>query len=571
MRWSQLFIPTLREAPADAEVVSHQLLVRGGYVRQLSAGLYCYLYLAKRSLNKIERIVREEMDAIGGQEVYTPELHPAEIWQETGRWEEMGSDMFRLQDRWGRDLCLGMTEEEVITWMARGELRSYKQLPQIWYQIQAKFRDEPRPKSGLMRVRRFTMKDSYTFDLDEAGLDVAYNKHYDAYCRIFARCGLEYLTIEAHSGSMGGSESHEFVVPSPAGEDRVAEAPNAKYAANLEKAAANPQPSAHPDPEGEEAPEEFATPGKKTIEEVAEFDGRPADHHVKSLVYSADGKPLMALLRGDHVLNETKLAGAVEAAEVRPAHPEELREWIGADAGSLGPVGVSTDIVLLADQALEGRKNLIAGANKDGFHLKNVTPGRDFEAPFVDLREVAEGDAHIETGETIRIRKCIEVGHIFKLGRKYADKMGLRVLDPNGKETTPIMGSYGIGLERILTAAIEQGNDERGMSLPVSIAPFEAVVTPVNMKNDEQRDAAEKLYRSLLDLGVDALLDDRPERAGVKFNDADLIGIPFRIVVGKGVSEGTVELYDRSTRESADAKLETVVELLREKLAARTA
>ncbi|MCB1021238.1 MAG: proline--tRNA ligase [Acidobacteria bacterium] len=566
MRWSRLFIPTLREAPAEAEVVSHRLLLRAGYVRQLSAGLYCYLYLAKRSLNKIERIVREEMDAIGAQEVYTPEIHPAEVWQESGRWQAIGDDMFRLKDRNGRELCLGMTEEEVMTWMARGELRSYKQLPQIWYQIQAKFRDEPRPKSGLMRVRRFTMKDSYSFDIDKAGLDESYQKHYEAYCRIFSRCGLEYLAIQAHSGAMGGSESHEFVIPSGAGEDWVVESPASGYAANLEKAVARPKPPAEPDPDGDEAPEEFATPGKKTIAEVSEFDGAAPTSHVKTLLYVADGKPVMALLRGDHTLNETKLAGVTGAGELRPAHPEELRQWLGADAGSLGPVGVKTKMRMLADTALEGRRNLIAGANKDGFHLRNVTPGRDFQPEFVDLREVEDGDLDIASGEPVRRRKCIEVGHIFKLGYKYSESMGLRVLDENGKEVTPIMGSYGIGLERILTAAIEQNHDDAGMALPVAVAPFEAVVTPVNLKDEQQRETAEKLYAELSAAGVDALFDDRAERAGVKFNDADLVGIPLRVVVGKKIAEGLVELVERSTRQSLDVKLENVVELVKERL-----
>jgi prolyl-tRNA synthetase len=566
MRWSRLFIPTLREAPAEAEVVSHRLLLRAGYVRQLSAGFYCYLFLAKRSLNKIERIIREEMNAIGAQEVYTPEVHPAELWQESGRWDAIGDDMFRLKDRNGRELCLGMTEEEVMTWMARGELRSYKQLPQIWYQIQAKFRDEPRPKSGLMRVRRFTMKDSYSFDLDAAGLDESYQKHYRAYCNVFSRCGLEYLAIEAHSGAMGGKESHEFVIPSEAGEDWVVECPASGYAANLEKAVARPKPPAAPDPDGELAPEEFATPGKRTIAEVSEFDGAPATSHIKTLVFMADGKPLMALLRGDHTLNATKLAAVTGARELRPAHPEELRQWLGAEAGSLGPVGVKAKMDTLTDDALQGRRNLICGANKDGFHLRNVTPGRDFQAKFVDLREVEDGDLDVESGEPVRRRKCIEVGHIFKLGYKYSESMGLRVLDENGKEVAPIMGSYGIGLERILTAAIEQNYDEAGMALPASVAPFEAVVTPVNLKDDVQREAAEKIYADLLAAGVDVVFDDRAERAGVKFNDADLVGIPFRVVVGKKTSEGEVELVQRSTRQSVNVKLGNVVETLRERL-----
>src|SRR6476660_4874463 len=339
MRWSLLFIPPLREIPAEAEVVSHQLLLRAGYIRQLSAGIYSYLFLAQRSLLKITQIVREEMDAIGGQEMLLPALHPAELWQESGRWDVMGDNMFRLKDRWGRDLCLGMTHEEVMTSIARGELRSYKQLPQMWYQIQNKFRDEPRPKSGLLRVRQFIMKDSYSFDLDAAGLDVSYQKHHQAYCRIFDRCGLEYTVVEAHSGAMGGSQSHEFMVVSDAGEDFVVTGKD--YAANLEKAVSVAQPPAVGDPEGDLSPEEFHTPGQKTIADLCAFTKLPETSQMKSLVMMADGKPVLAVLRGDHSLSETKFSGALGATEVRPAHPEEIREWMGADAGSLGPVGVS--------------------------------------------------------------------------------------------------------------------------------------------------------------------------------------------------------------------------------------
>jgi len=567
MQWNQLFIPTLRETPTEAEVPSHRLLLRAGYIRQLAAGLYSYLFLARRSLLKIEQIIREEMDAIGGQEFFLPELHPAELWRESGRWELMGHDMFRLRDRWDRDLCLGMTEEEVMTSIARGELRSYRQLPQIWYQIQAKFRDEPRPKSGLMRVRRFTMKDSYSFDMDAAGLDLSFEKHHQAYCRIFDRCRLRYVPVEAHSGAMGGTQSREFVAPSDAGEDVVVECPSCGYAANLEKAKSRPKPPETPDPESDAPPEEFHTPGKKTIAEVAAFDGRPEASHIKSVVMAAGGKPWLILLRGDHQLNETKLEAELQAADLRPAHPEEIQQWFGASPGSLGPVGVQ-GVEILADSALEGRRNLITGANKDDYHLRNVTPGRDFKARFADLREAGEGDGCANCSAALTRRKCIEVGHIFKLGYKYSESMGLRVLDAAGKEVTPIMGSYGIGVERILTAAIEQNHDEFGMSLPAPIAPFEAVITPVNIKTAEQREAAESLYRRYREAGVDVLFDDREERPGVKFKDADLIGIPFRIVVGKKIAGGVVELFERSTRQSADVRLEEACKLLREKLAA---
>src|SRR5579884_4090104 len=379
MQWSKIFIPTLRETPADAEVISHQLLLRAGYIRQIAAGIYSYLLLAQRSLLKIQQIVREEMNAIGGQEIYLPALNPAELWQESGRWTTMGSNMFRLKDRAGHDLCLAMTHEEIVTAIARGELRSYKQLPQIWYQIQTKFRDEPRPKSGLLRVRQFLMKDSYSFDLDQAGLDRAYEKHRQAYCRIFERCGLAYQVVDAHSGAMGGSQSQEFVVASEAGEDLIAVCPACDYSANLEKAAARPAPPAIADPAGDFTPEPFHTPGRKTIAEVAEFTGLPATSQMKSLVLVADGKPVLVLLRGDHQLSETKFGAAVGDMEFRPADAAEIRAWSGADAGSLGPMGVS-NMPILADEALAGRRNMIAGANQNDYHLRNVTLGEDFQA-----------------------------------------------------------------------------------------------------------------------------------------------------------------------------------------------
>ena len=551
MYWSKLFIPTLRENPAEAEVVSHQLLLRAGYIRQLSAGVYSYLFLAQRSLLKIERIVREEMDAIGAQEMLLPALHPAELWQESGRWAVMGDNMFRLKDRWGRDHCLGMTHEEVMTAIARGEMRSYKQLPQIWYQIQNKFRDEPRPKSGLLRVRQFLMKDSYSFDIDAAGLDVSYQKHHQAYCRIFERCGLDYIVVEAHSGAMGGSQSHEFMVASEAGEDFVVVCKSCGYSANLEKAVSRPMPAQIADPSGDFTPEPFHTPGRKTIADLAEFTKLPETSQMKSLVMVADGKPVIALLRGDHQLSETKFSSAVGATEVRAAHPEEMRKWLGADAGSLGPVGVN-GLRLVADGALEGRRNMIAGANRDDYHLRNVTPGEDFQAEFYDLRQAAAGDACTACGGVLELRKTIEIGHIFKLGYKYSNSMGLRVLNAAGAEEPVIMGSYGIGIERILSAAVEQRHDKDGMALPAAIAPFTVVVTPVNSAEPAQRRAAEEIYQSSLKTGLDALLDDRDERPGVKFKDADLVGIPFRITVGKKLAQGMVELVERHGKKSSD-------------------
>jgi prolyl-tRNA synthetase len=559
MRWSQLFIPTLREDPAEAEVTSHRLLLRAGYIRQLSAGIYNYLFLAQRSLNRVIAIVREEMDAIGAQEFLLPALHPAEVWQESGRWEIMGHDMFRLKDRNGRDMCLGMTEEEVMTFIARGELRSYKQLPQIWYQIQTKFRDEPRPRSGLMRVRQFLMKDAYSFDMDAAGLDAAYRKHYDAYCRIFKRCGLEFLPVEAHSGAMGGSQSHEFMVKSEAGEDWVVTCPKCGYAANLEKAVSNPTPPAAPDPEGDLAPEEFHTPGRKTIAEVAEFTGLPETSQTKSLVLVADGRPVLVLVRGDHQLSETKFQQAAGVKEFRTARPEEIVGWFGAEAGSLGPVGVK-NMRILADAALGGRRNMIAGANRNDYHLRNVTPGEDYQAEFHDLRQVAAGDACINCGSALGLGKAIEIGHIFKLGYRYSNAMNLRVLNAGGQEVAPIMGSYGIGIERILSSAVELYSDADGMCLPVAIAPFQVVITPVNNADAAQMEAAGGIYASCRALGLDTLLDDRDERPGVKFKDADLIGIPYRITVGKKLAKGLVELVERRGKTTTDVASGSVAE-----------
>ncbi|MGA2434487.1 MAG: proline--tRNA ligase, partial [Bryobacteraceae bacterium] len=499
--------------------------------------------------------------AIGAQEFLLPALQPAELWRESGRWDVMGHDMFRLKDRNGRDMCLGMTAEEAMTAVARGELRSYKQLPQIWYQIQSKFRDEPRPRSGLMRVRQFLMKDAYSFDLDAAGLDIAYRKHYDAYGRIFSRCGLEYLAVEAHSGAMGGSQSHEFMVKSEAGEDWVVTCPKCGYAANLEKAVSHPVTPATADSEGSLAPEEFHTPGRKTIAEVAEFAGVPETAIVKSFVMADRGQPVLVLLRGDHQLSETKFLSASGAGEFRPAHPEELSQWFGADAGSIGPVCAKT-MRILADRALEGRRNMIAGANRNDFHLRNVTPSKDFDAEYHDLRQTAAGDACVQCGGALALGKAIEIGHIFKLGYRYSEAMGLRVTDAAGEEITPIMGSYGIGIERILSSAIELYCDEDGMALPPAIAPFHIVVTPVNVRDEIVRDAAEEVYRECLALGLDALLDDRDERPGVKFKDADLIGVPFRIVLGKKTAQGIVEIVQRRGRVKSEASRSSVATLV---------
>jgi prolyl-tRNA synthetase len=568
-RWSQLFIPTLREAPADAEVASHKYLVRAGYVRQLAAGVYSYLFLGYRAMLKITTIVRQEMDRIG-QEFFLPAIHPRELWEASGRWAAMGDNMFRLKDRGGRELCLGMTHEEVMTDIARKELRSYKQLPQIWYQIQTKFRDEPRPKSGLLRVRQFIMKDSYSFDLDPAGLDVSYQKHYDTYCRIFDRCGLTYVVVEAHSGAMGGSQSHEFMTYTDAGEDLVASCGQCGYAANLEKATSKLEPVEDLAPTGSGDPEEVHTPGQRTIEEVSKFLGVSPKNKIKTLALmltEEDAKsgppstrPLIILLRGDHMLNEAKLSTALEGKLFRPMHPEEAHVIFGSPVGFLGPVGrFAEKPFILADVALEGRKNFITGANKEDYHLRNVTPGRDFAVDaWADLRVVGEGESCLQCGAPLKVAKAVEIGHIFKLGYKYSQSLGARVLDKDGKEVTPIMGSYGIGIERILTAAIEQNHDNDGFWLPPQIAPFQIVVTPTNAADAKLLSTATEIAQQLEQAGFDVLLDDRDERPGVKFKDADLVGIPFRITVGKKVPEGKVEVFRRSTRLSQDASISTI-------------
>lgn len=559
MHWSQMFIPTLREVAADAEVASHRLLLRAGYIRQLGAGIYSMLPLARRSLLKIEQIIREEMNSIGAQEFYLPALHPAEIWKETGRWEVMGENMFRLQDRSRRELCLGMTHEEVFTAIARDELRSYRDLPQIWYQIQVKFRDEPRPKSGLLRVRQFTMKDSYSFDLDDAGLDKSYLLHDSAYRRIFDRCGLKYVVVQAESGAMGGSESEEFMTFSDAGEDWVAQCSHCGYAANLERAASGFRPVE--DPTDEREPEPVHTPGRKTIQEVSEFLNVERNRQIKSLVYLVEGAPVLVLLRGDDQLNESKLAHALSTEAFRPAGPDEIRTAFGADPGSLGPVGVDRESVrILADRSLKSRKNLICGANRDDYHLLHVTPDQDFVPEYAELRSVMPEDPCLKCGAPLRVDKAIEIGHIFKLGPKYSKAMKATVLNSSGEEVFLLMGSYGIGVERILTAAVELFHDEAGIVLPRSISPFQAIVTLLQPENPEHRSAAVRLYEELWLQEVDCLLDDRDERPGVKFKDAELIGAPIRITVGRKMSEGLVEVFVRNSKQTTTVPLQDALE-----------
>jgi len=553
MRYSQTFIPTLKETPADADVASHRLLLRAGYMRQLGSGIYSFLPLLKRVLMKVENIIRQEMSAIGGQEFFLPALNPKEVWEQSGRWEVMGPNMFRLKDRKGADLCLAMTHEEIFTSIARDELRSYRQLPQIWYQIQTKFRDEPRPKSGLLRVRQFTMKDSYSFDADFAGLDKAFEAHRQAYVKMFTRCGLKFVAVEAHSGAMGGSASTEFMVKTDAGEDLVAACDKCGYAANTEKATSRlPQIA---DEKGPDKPEIFPTPGVHTIEDLtrAPFNGA-AHRQIKTLVYVADGKPVLALLRGDHELNEAKLQSATGANEVRPAQPEEIKGWMGAGAGSLGAVGKDTgapfDGRVFADNALKGRGNMFTGANKDEHHLKGVTPDRDFKPQWTELRTVQAGEGCPNCQGTLDVFKALEIGHIFKLGLKYSQSMGARILDEKGQEAPIVMGSYGIGVERVAAAAVELFNDADGIRWPMSIAPFQVALLCLQTQDAPVKAAADKLYDELTAAGVEVLYDDRDERPGFKFKDADLVGVPLRFAVGKkGVAEGKVEVKVRGEKE----------------------
>tara|TARA_B100001179_G_scaffold232304_1_gene224728 strand:+ start:2063 stop:3772 length:1710 start_codon:yes stop_codon:yes gene_type:complete len=565
MRWSSAFIPTLREAPADAEASSHRLLVRGGFIRQLHAGHYSLLPLGLRVHDKIAQIVREEMDAIGGQEFLLPAMHPASLWKQSGRWELMGEEMFRLQDRSGVDLALGMTHEEIFSNIAT-TFNSYKELPQIWYQIQTKFRDEPRPKSGLLRVREFAMKDSYSFDLDDAGLDRAFQAHHDAYVKIFERLDLDAMSVQASSGSMGGSASIEFMVPSPAGEDDVLRCVGCDYKANVERGTSTLDPVV--DEPGPKAPEKFPTPGVRSIAALEEIEGgAPAKNQIKTMVMVLDDAITLALLRGDHRLNLQKLQDQSGAVNIRPAEVDETIAALGASPGSLGAVGV-TSVRVIADSALEGRTNMTTGANEDDWHFRGVSLQRDVEVDeWADLREVQAGETCIECGGTLEVIRCIEAGHIFKLGRKYAEAMGVSVLDAEGHSQIPTMGSYGIGIGRAVAAVAENHNDESGLIWPLSVAPYQMLITVLDVDDETSMGVASEFEVALQEAGIEVLVDDRNARPGVKFADAELIGIPYRVTVGvRGLANNEVELTPRSTGETKmidrNALLETVLEEL---------
>jgi len=573
MRWSTMHIPTLRDDPADAGAPSHRLLLRAGYIRQLMAGHYSLLPLGQRVRLKVIGIIREEMDRIGAQEFLMPVMHPAELWIKSGRWELMGDELFRLKDRKGADFVLGMTHEEIISTLAT-EMESYRELPQLWYQFQTKLRDEPRPKAGLMRTREFTMKDSYSFDLDAAGLDASFLAHRDAYVRIFERLSIPAVPADASSGAMGGSTSTEFICPSPSGEDLIVRCPECGYAANIEKAMS--RLAAVDDSERAgllAAPESFATPGVRTIEDLAVQYQAPADRQIKTLVYFLDGVFTLVLMRGDHALNEQKLMDATGATDIRPAQPEEIRDTLGALPGSLGAVGTlpasQGGPPIIADEALRGRRGMFTGANTDDTHLRGVDVERDIAVgQWANLREVAAGDACVNCGHGLEVERGIEVGHIFKLGYKYSDAMDIRVSGPDGKPVKPIMGCYGIGVERAMATAVEVHHDDKGIIWPVAIAPFEVVVVIAQQEDAAVAAAGEQVYQALLASGAEVIVDDRQVRAGVKFSDAELTGIPFRVTVGKrGLAAGTAELTDRAAGSTVAIPLDEVAKHVREALA----
>ena len=557
MRWTTSFIPTLREDPADAEAASHRLMVRAGLVRQLTAGIYVYLPLGQRAIDKANAIIREEMNGIGGQEITMPVLHPAELWQQSGRWYDIKDEMFRLKDRHGRDMCLGMTHEEVVAWLAAKEIRSYRELPQVWYQIQTKERDEVRPRSGVLRTREFWMKDAYTLDADDAGLDAAYERQKEAYNRIFRRAGLAFHVVESDVGMMGGAGAHEFMAPSAAGEDEIARCPACGYAANVELARSRSPATTFSDgPRGE-----VATPGVRTIVEVCQLLGIEPAHTIKSLLYVGPSGPVLALVRGDQQVHEKKLARLL-GGEVRAAHADEVRDALGAPVGSVGPVDVAVPIV--ADEAL-GEGMYVAGANREGVHLRGVRPGRDFTARHADLHLAQAGDACPTCGAPLVVERVIEVGNIFKLGTRYSTALGATYLDEQGQARPIVMGSYGIGPARIVASAIEQRHDADGIVWPWSIAPMQVHVLPVNPKQPAVREMAERLYRDLGAAGFEAILDDRDERPGVKFKDADLLGIPIRVTVGALLGrEGKVEVRTRRDRQDVAVAPDGVVAAVRD-------
>lgn len=561
MRWSQLLIPTLRDDPAGAESASHRLLSRAGYIQQIGSGIYSLLPLAQKVRLKIIAIIREEMQRIAAQECLLPVLSPTEYWTKSGRLETMGPIMFRLRDRKASELVLGVTHEEIFTHVASRHLQSYKQLPQIWYHFQTKFRDELRPRGGLLRVREFTMKDSYSFDLDDAGLDHSYNLHKEAYLRIFKRLGIDVIVAEADSGIMGGASSAEFLLPTEAGEDILIHCRSCQYASNQEKAES--LSTKVEDGESQEELVKFATPGVRTIAELEAFEGgASADRQIKTLVLRGQIGLFLVLLRGDAELHLERLRIFMEDESIEAADADEIKAFLGAEPGSLGAVGLSASTLVLADQALAGRSNMVTGANQDGFHYRGVSMDRDIKVGrWAFLRIVREGDACVRCGDGLRVENALELGHIFKLGRAYSEALGATVLNEDGSKTALVMGSYGIGVERVLAASVEISHDKKGIIWPLAIAPYSVLITPVNMADEAIAGAAEEIYSRLKVAGFDVLLDDRHLRAGVKFNDGDLIGIPIRITVGKKIASQEVEIFERSTNSNS---LVPVADLVKE-------
>lgn len=561
MKQSMTFIPTLREVPADAEIRSHQLLLRAGYIRQTASGVYSYLPLGKKVLQKIEAIVREEMDGAGAIELLMPALAPAELWQESQRWYTYGPELMRLKDRHDRDFVLGATHEEVITSLVRDEIKSYKRLPLTLYQIQTKFRDEQRPRFGVLRGREFIMKDAYSFHTSHESLDEVYEKLFTAYSNIFRRCGLNFRAVIADSGAMGGKDTHEFMVLSDVGEDTIAYSDSSDYAANIEMApvTVKPEKSAAT----AEDLDKVETPNQKTIEEVSAFLSVAPQNCIKSLLFKVDEKYVLVLVRGDHEVNDIKLKNLYEADAVELAEAEETKRVLGCTVGSLGPVGAA-DVEIVADFAIEGMVNAVCGANEEHYHYINANPGRDFKVTrYADLRFIQEGDPSPDGKGSILFAKGIEVGHVFKLGTRYSELMEALFLDENGKSHPMIMGCYGIGVSRTMQAIAEQFNDDSGLIWPLGVAPYDLHLVAVNMKDENQRTLAEELYEQLRQERLDVLFDDRHERAGVKFADSDLIGLPVRVTVGKKAAEGIVEIKVRKTGESFEVHQNELVQSLK--------
>lgn len=561
MKMSNMLVGTLREVPAEAEIESHKLMLRAGLMRKMAAGIYNYMPLGLKVIENVKNIVREEMNNAGAQEFLASALIPAELWQESGRWDAYGAEMFRLKDRHNRDFCLGPTHEEVFTDIVRNEIKSYKQLPLNLYQIQTKYRDERRPRFGVMRSREFIMKDGYSFDKDQEGLDLAYEKMRKAYVNIFNRCGLDAKAVAADSGAIGGSGSAEFMVKSEVGEDDVVFCTACDYAANIEKAPSTPE---HGEKEELMEVEKVETPAVKSIEDLAKFFECSPKKIAKTLIFQADDKVVAVVLRGDREANEVKIANAIgEVIELEMASEEAVKEATGAAVGFAGPMGIKVDM-LLVDQEVANMYNFIIGANETDMHLKNVNYGRDFEGIVGDFRNVTIGEKCPECGKEITISRGTEVGHIFKLGTKYSESMGATFIDEDGKAKPFIMGCYGIGVTRTVASIIEQHNDENGIIWPLEVAPYHISVIPANVKNEEQATKAEEIYNELRKMGVEALLDDRKERAGVKFKDSELMGIPMRITVGKMIGEGQVEFKLRNGGEVETLSIEEVYNRVRE-------